>query len=386
MRVLYDYQVFEHQVYGGISRYHYELLKGADAHPEFQWSLPLLRSSNHYINLLPQFNGTLKSSDDYNRFFFGLDFPGKWRLFKTWQKFFGEQQRINQQASIDALQKGQFDIFHPTDLNDYFIPYLNGKPFVITIHDMIDEIFPEYGFHVHSNYRTSIKEKLIRQAAGIVAVSENTKQDIIERFHIHPDRIRVIHHGVSRSTGVSDAGSRVVDGSYFLFIGKRTHYKNFYFMLQCLQTLLLENRKLKVVCCGAPFNEKERLYFQDLDVDKQIIHVDASDTKLTSLYRHAIAFLYPTQYEGFGMPILEAFQNGCPVLTTPTSSIPEVAADAVIYFEPKKITSVQAAIGIVMSDQNRRNELIDKGYQRAAAFTWENTVRKHVEFYKELAG
>lgn len=384
MRVLYDYQVFEHQVYGGISRYHYELLKGADSHPDFQWSLPLLRSSNHYINLLPRFKGALKSSDDYERFFLRLEFPGKWRLFKTWQKLFGEQQRINQRASIEALQKGEFDVFHPTDLDDYFIPYLNGKPFVITIHDMIDEIFPEYGFHVHSNYRTSVKEKLIRQAAGIVAVSENTKQDIIDRFDIHPDRIRVIHHGVSGNTNVSDGSSRVVEGPYFLFIGKRTHYKNFYFLLQCLQSFLLENRKLKVLCCGAPFNEKEKNYFRDLNIEQQIIHVDASDNKLTSLYQHAVAFLYPSQYEGFGMPILEAFQLGCPVLTTPTSSIPEVAADAALYFEPKKIISVQDAVRVIMVDQDKRKELIEKGHHRASAFTWENTVRKHVEFYKEL--
>ena len=192
MKVLYDHQIFEHQVYGGISKYFYQLINSIENrdHEEIEYSLPISYSSNEYIKSIPTVSKNLSGGSEYYKdFLLGFEFPGKWRIFKKWRDIFPDFNKTNQRITISALIKGEYDIFHPTDIDDYFLPHLGRKPFVITVHDMIDEYFPEYGFHIHSNYHTSTKEKLIRKAAGIIAVSDSTKRDILERFDMDENKI-----------------------------------------------------------------------------------------------------------------------------------------------------------------------------------------------------
>jgi len=385
MIVSYDYQIFEHQIYGGISRYFYELIKGLEQHPDVSYSLPLKQSSNHYIKRIPSIaNGIKSGSDYYNQFLFGTEFRGKWTLFQRWNQLFPQAVTANRRHAIEVFKSGAFDIFHPTDLSDYFLDYIGNKPFVVTIHDMIDEYFPEYSFHVHSNYQTSVKENLIKKAAGIIAVSESTKRDILHRFNVDEKKIKVIYHGVSELED-QHTDSRLIVDNYFLYVGKRAHYKNFYFFLQCIQSLLTKDRSLKIVCAGPPFNKIESTYFNDLGIVENLIHVDADDRVLGNLYQHALAFVYPSLYEGFGIPILEAFKFGCPVILSNSSSLPEVAGDAGIYFTPKDIGSVRQAVQLVMRDKALRTEIIQKGYARLQNFPLKKMVDQTVAFYKSIA-
>jgi glycosyltransferase involved in cell wall biosynthesis len=385
MKILYDYQTFEMQRYGGISRYFFEILKGIEEEKgSVSYELPIAHSSNGYIHNLSIAQQLTAGSDYYRQFFFGHEFPGKWRLYRAYSKLFSQQQKVNQSLAISALKRGEYDLFHPTDIDDYFLTHLKGKPFVITIHDLIDEYFPEYSFHVHSNYKTSVKERIIRQATGIIAISQSTRNDIINRFGVEESKIKVIYHGVSGLIKHDQQEVPRIEGRYLLYVGKRTHYKNFYFFLQCAQPFLQREPALKIVCSGAAFNPTETAYFEDLGVGGQIIHAEADDQLLGNLYRHAVAFVYPTLYEGFGMPILEAFVNGCPVLASRSSSLPEVAGDAARYFEPKDISSVRAALHQILTDGAYRDGMIGKGHAQAEKFSWKRTLEETLNFYQTL--
>jgi glycosyltransferase involved in cell wall biosynthesis len=323
-------------------------------------------------------------SDYYHQFLMGIEFPGKWMLYQKWIKTFPGGSLRNQKNTIEILKHESFDIFHPTDVDDYFLEYLGDRPLVITIHDMIDEYFPEYSFHVHSNYKSSIKQKLVERASGIIAVSESTKHDLIERFNVDEKKIKVIYHGVSELEEEPDDAPLLTE-KYFLYVGKRVHYKNFYFFLQCVQSFLKKDKSLKIVCVGAPFNKVELEYFNDLNIADNLIFMNASDKVLGNLYRNARAFVYPSLYEGFGIPILEAFKYGCPVILSNASSLPEVAGDAGLYFHPKDIHSVQQAFVAVMEDDNQRELMIKKGYNRLRNFSWKKTVASTIDFYKDIA-
>lgn len=385
MRIFYDYQIFEHQIYGGISRYYYEMLKAIQETKDARFVLPIRKSSNHYLSRFPAVASQITGgSDFYNQFMWGLEFPGKWKLFEQRTRYFQHYISENRALTIKALKNQDFDIFHPTDLDDYFLKYIGSRPFVITVHDMINEYYPEYSFHVHSTYKTSVKEQLINKAAGVIAVSAATKRNILQRFSVDEKKIRVIHHGYS---DLSDSGTLSVPdikGEYLLYVGKRVHYKNFYFFLQCIKPLLKQYPQLKIVCVGSAFNKVEKNYFADLNLSENLVHQSADDSRLGNLYHFAKAFVYPSLQEGFGMPILEAFNYSCPVLLSNTSSLPEIAGDAALYFDPKSIDSIQDAVLSILQNESLRSQLIEKGKERLKLFSWSETARQTLEFYRSL--
>lgn len=384
MRIFYDHQIFEHQQYGGISRYYAQLISQMQSRSDISYMLPILRSSNHYLKAIPELAKVLKGDTDYyNRFCFGLEFPGKWKLYQKRNQLFPDRVLENRKYVEKKLKEGAYDLFHPTDIDDYFFEQIGNRPFVVTIHDLIDEYFPEYSFHVYSTYKTSIKERLVKAAAGIIAVSNSTKHDILEKFAVDEKKIKVIYH-VPSNIKIVDSDP-IVHGCYFLYVGKRVHYKNFYFLIQALQPLLVKDRNIKIVCVGSPFNAKERAYFCDLKVDANIVHMLADDNTLGNLYNYAQAFIYPSLYEGFGIPILEAFECECPVMVSNTSSLPEVAGDAALYFNPKSIESIQHAFTTMLSNNAIRQELIAKGRQQLAKFSWKETADQTFAFYKSIA-
>jgi glycosyltransferase involved in cell wall biosynthesis len=383
MKVFYDHQIFEHQQYGGISRYYSRLISHTKDRSDVNYILSLINSSNQYLKEIPEVAATLSGdSDYYHKFLGGLEFPGKWKLYQQRNKWLPGRIRKNLNYSEKMLREASFDLFHPTDFDNYFLKYIGNRPFVVTVHDMIDEYFPEYSFHVHSNYKTSIKEQLIKKAAGVIAVSHSTKHDLLERFSVDEKKIRVIHHAADEMPIYSY--EPIMSGCYFLFVGKRSHYKNFYFFLQAIQPFLLNDREIKIVCVGAPFNGKEYAFFRDLQIEASVINMSADDSTLGNLYKYARAFVYPSLYEGFGLPILEAFQCECPVMVSNTSSLPEIAGDAALFFSPKDIHSVRSAFKRMLTDDFMRKDLIEKGRQQLQKFSWRATSEQTFDFYKSI--
>ncbi len=387
MKVLYDHLIFENQKYGGISKYFYEIISKLNAQPDYEWLLPLRYSSNEYISKLE--NITLKGgSEFYDDFCFGLDFKGKWFLFQYLNKYISKVSE-NRRMAESVLSDGSYDIFHPTDISPYYLDYLNKKPFVLTVHDLIEEIFPEYTFHVYSNYQYKIKEVLYKKAQKLIAVSEATKCDLVKFYKVPQDKIHVIYHGISTKKKTEKERKRIAEvmdlpDKFILYVGKRVHYKNFYFFIQAIKELLIGDESLKVVCLGSPFNLKESSYFRDLGLVNKILFRFCSEGDLSGVYQSASMLAYPSLYEGFGIPIIEAFQCGCPVVLSNTSALPEVAGDAGMYFDPKDSKSILKVVKSILYDQTLSNKLIRTGLERANAYSWEKTALKTLDVYREV--
>lgn len=364
MKVLYDHQTFTNQIYGGISRYFFELIKHFKNDNEIEYKLSLKYSNNYYLkelNHLP-----------YKTFFENYSFKGKYRLLNI----------LNEKVSKEYISKGDYDIFHPTYYDPYFLDFLNGKPFVLTIHDMIHEIFPEI-FSLKD--KTSERKKLLAQRASkIIAVSENTKRDLMKILGIDEGKIEVIYHANSLKISKDVKAINIkIPEKYILFIGSRRGYKNFDLFIDAVSPLINEDNELNIVCAGGgDFNKIEIEKFRSLKIRDKLFYFSGSDSILDCLYQKAIAFVFPSLYEGFGIPVLESFACGCPVIVSNTSSLSEVAEEAAIYFDPTDKLSILNSIQKVINNDILRKQLINKGIERVKEFSWEKTVDKTKKIYE----
>lgn len=383
MIVLFDSQCFDFQTHGGVSRCFVELMHHLPR--ETKVFLPVIESLNEY--LLQE--GYLRPGELFQNFLINGEFPCKGRLFdlyynKILHYHYGWDE--NKQYGIELLKKGHFDVFHPTFFDDYFLPYLDGKPFVLTIHDMIPELYPQY--FKADDLQIRMKRKLAPLASAIIAVSEQTKQDVIRILNVPADKIHVIYHGAMEDVDTSMiASSSPFDFPYILYVGDRTGYKNFIpFVYGCVE-VLRNNPDLKVVCTGKKFKEAEISLFEELGIADRFIHYFVPDNiAFQTLYHYAKVFVYPSDYEGFGIPILEAYQADCPVLLNNASCFPEVAGDAAIYFNgfgpssdfPAKL---QYVLNLTLEE---RNALIERQRERLKLYSWKKSAEQLAEVYKSV--
>ena len=381
MKLLYDHQIFTRQDYGGISRYFCEMMSQFVSDPEIEFRLALRCSQNEHLHQHPELNRLWTRR---NNFFSDSHF------FSTIQK----KMRVNvlkhlfgdKRESVRQLKSQNFDLFHPTYYDPYFIKYWRNKPYVLTIHDMIHEKFPD----LISKYDlTKNRKKLLaKNARQIIAVSSNTKEDIINILKIPEDKIHVIFHAdsICRTDRANSNNQTVPEGlpqDYLLFVGNRTVYKNFTFLLSELAPVLEANPDLYLVCSGGgSFTSSEEQRIRAMNITARVIQVPADDATLLYLYKNARAFIFPSLYEGFGIPVLEAFSCGCPALLSNTSSLPEVGGDSAMYFDPTVRNSLTSAIDQIITDESLRKDLIMRGYTRSRLFSWEKTAAMTKKVYE----
>jgi len=368
MKVLYDHQIFDSQKIGGISRYFSELMKfnpDADLSINFTDNIYLQDKYFQKYNIRCNY---------FDRFFFNLKFKGKKRLFNFYYKV---SHKDNKSISINYLKKSNFDVFHPTYYDPYFLKYIKNKPFILTVHDMIHELFQEYFL---KDKKTIVnKKKLLLTADKIIAISENTKKDIIKIFPEVKNKIAVIYHGFTFQQIKED----IPKEKFILFTGERTVYKNFINFLQAVAPILVKYN-YNLFCTGKPFNINEEILINNLQIKDKVICILASENKLLELYSKATAFIFPSMYEGFGIPVLEAFAANCPTILSNTGSLPEVGADAAVYFDPYNIEDMRNKIEQVITTKTLQNELIKKGKKRVKYFSWEKCAKETMEVYKSL--
>lgn len=363
MKILYDHQMFSNQKFGGVTKYFTELIKNLPEGNEFY--LPLVVSENQYLK--------------ENKAFFekqNISLPSKQYFGKSYVKKIIFQ--LNERKSIRSIQRDQFDIFHPTFYNNYFLKTKLKSPFVITVHDLIEFQFEDQLFN-----RSSIKvqmENAIKRAERIIAISHNTKEDLTKFLNINPDKIDVIHHGFNTSIKIQNENQY---GAYILYVGKRERYKNFITFAKAISPLLNKEKDLKLICIGKNFNKEEENLFAKLKISAQTIAMHVNERILNALYSHAKLFVFPSLYEGFGMPILESMANDCPVCLSNTSCFPEIAADAGEYFDPNNEESILYSIEKVFYDTDYRNLLIEKGRERLRNFSWSKTASETVRTYSK---
>lgn len=357
--VLYDNQIFETQKYGGISRYFYELAKRME---HVDSKIAIIFSKNYYI-----------SEKDITQYYAGV--PEQ--IYKMLRGMF---KIANNWNTIIKLAR-EFDLLHPTYYNPYFLPYLKDKKFVLTVHDMIHEKFPEY--FSKDDKTASNKALLVEKATRIIAINQNTKNDLVKILNVDPDKIDVIYHGIN--TTITGYNKLILPEKYILYVGERSGYKNFDRLLEAFKIIHCENPDLKLVCTGKKFKSGELTSFENAGLKDEIIYVNANDLELEQLYSQAHVFVYPSIYEGFGIPILEAYSFSCPIALSNTSCFPEIAGYAGEFFDPYSVPDIIRAINNVINNPERRSQLIDFGHQRVKRYTWNETARQtELSYFRAL--
>lgn len=387
MRVLYDHQAFTMQHFGGVSKSFCELIRHLPSN--ILYDIAIKESKNLHLNSTV-LNADIAKSEKFDFFSYKrlFHFRGDVRLYEYAKRIplIPILENVNRRYAIKVLKRKNFDIFHPTFFDDYFLNLLNNKPFVLTIHDMMPELFPQYyGF---KDSQILMKKRLAKYASAIVTVSQHTKKDIIQILGVPDNRIRVIYHGgPERKHSVLQA---LFDFPYFLYVGTRWGYKNFSRLLMEFRDFKFRRKEyadIRLVCTGMPFNDDENKQIFNLNLENSIIGLNATDTQLESLYSNAIAFVFPSLYEGFGMPILESYAYGCPVLLNNKSCFPEIARDAAIYFNSdEKESNIADYMELIVNlKQSERQSLINKGYERLSAFSWEKSSQELAKLYESIS-
>lgn len=378
MRVLFDHQVFDLQTHGGISNGLVQQISHFPA--SIQYQLGIKRTNN--VHLLESGLGHVKPFlCTPETFLTKRSFPWKPTLYgflsqrilqlRPWD--------LNSAYSIQLLKEGHYDVFHPTYFLWYFLDYLKGKPFVLTIHDLT----PEHYFHNPADEQVQARKLLIEHAAHIITVSEYTRQDVMDYYHVPASRISVVYWG--GPAPVARSGNKMYDFDYLLYVGARTaSYKNFLPMLRQLQPFFQNHPDIKLVCTGKAFTEEETAEMARLGITQQVVCQFCSQEELMSLYTHALCFIYPSMNEGFGIPILEAYAAGCPVFLNRQSCFPEIAADAAVYFhlDDKGGDLLDQLEAFFRETPEQRKQLIDRQTERLSYFSWEKSVADLLKVYQ----
>lgn len=370
MKILLDNQIFHAQRFGGISRYFCELIKGLKNTNGVTASYYVGVTNNIHFNE----NGL---QEGLVNFFPDQQFPGRKGVVKLLKPLADLRQLI-------ALRQQAYNVFVPTYYNPYFLKHIGNKPYVLTVYDMIHELFPHY-FPADHAAEVANKKILIEKATKIIAISESTKRDILKLYPaVEEAKIEVVYlsHSIDKEQPVKQLS---LPADYVLFVGKREGYKNFNFFLNAIQPLLKTWPALQVVCTGPAFSEQEKKKFQELNVSSQLIHYNAADEDLKTLYSKALFFVFPSEYEGFGIPILEAMASACPVIASNASSFPEVAGDAALYFELGDSAGLCSAMEQLLQNIALREDLRQRGLAQASTFSWDKTVAECLEVFKSVS-
>ncbi|MFD2934559.1 glycosyltransferase family 4 protein [Spirosoma flavum] len=363
-KVFIDHQKFSTQKYGGISRYFANIIQGIKRTDNITYQLGVLHAKNHYIQNEPLLlKGNLSDM-----------------VLNRNERY---DYRLNELYCRRLLEKSDFDVFHPTYYDPYYMRQLK-KPLVITIHDMTYERLPEYFWALDPLTRQ--KRENILRADSIITISKTTRKDLLSFFDIDPAKVSIIYHGIDSESPLETQPVTDLPEQYALFVGDRSGYKNFYLFLNAVSKLVSRFPDLNVVLAGGGKLEVADLEFiQRLKLTDRVRHIGATDGQLNYLYQHAQLFVYPSLYEGFGLPILEAFKAKCPILLSDTECFREVGADAAVYFRPTNLDDLVDMLTDTLENTTLKARLVEKGTKRLKDFSLQKSIDETLNVYKSLA-
>ncbi len=360
MKILYDYQIFRSQRYGGISRYFTNLIKFAD---EEEVVVPCYHPKNYYYNKLTE----------------AYDYKYESMIFESFND------TVSRVMTRRQLKRDDIDVFHPTSTDTYFLKYIKEEKVVITVHDLVKELYPN--FTKHQEDYIDNRSKLLAAADHIIAVSHNTREDLIGFYGVEPEKITVVYHGLPRKFGRIRINLRGLPERFILYVGQRGMNKNFKLFLEAYGEILDEDKSLSLLCVGGgEFTTEERHLINDYGVARQVKQRNLNDEVLAACYKQALAFVFPSIYEGFGIPILEAFKMECPIILSDIASFREIAGDAGNYMDPRDAESIRERIRWVIDPENDMEILsrVELGRKRSEIFTLENTYEHTMRVYQKV--
>lgn len=363
MQVLYDGHIYLMQAAGGVNRYFANLIGRLPADVIPHLTMCGSRSVNFPMNSRLRVH-------NYRRF---RPASVSYRLEKLF---------------FDYTSKARhYDLAHPT----YYTLLSRSEfgkyrcPVVLTVWDMIHELFPAE--LDPQGRQAEEKRRAVMAAQAVICISENTKNDLLERYPVAPDKVWVTHLASEIDASLANGPEPVPTRPYYLYVGLRYRYKNFNGLLAAFARMRSAPPGFALCVVGAPFTDSEKKLIAELGVGEAIEHYEqVTDAHLAKLYHRSVAFVYPSLYEGFGIPPLEAMSCGTPVVAANRSSIPEVVGDAGLLFDPENTDELTDILTTLAEDSSQRERLIAKGRERAKAFSWDKTVAQTLGIYREVSG
>lgn len=362
MKICFDSCAFNNQEYGGITNYYTNLICKLTF--EHQVLISCKYSNNHALNNL------------------GLNFE------KYDKSKYIDILIENQKLNLANIMYADYDVFHHTGYNYYFLDYIK-KPFVITIHDLLQERL--YGKHTAWN-ADSCLNKLIDKASHIITISNQSKKDILEYYKVSEDKISVVYHGYTPLPENYKYCDLNVDCQYILYVGLRTtqnniNYKNFIPFVFGALNFLKKHSDVKIVITGEGLTDFEIELFRQLDITDKIIFTGyIDDDVLNSLYHNALAFVFPSEYEGFGLPILESYKNNCITLLNDTNVFREIGADTDLFFNiknnPNKISDLLEDIYYMSPIEKQK--ILDIQNNKLKEYSWDKSTQQHINIYNKV--
>jgi glycosyltransferase involved in cell wall biosynthesis len=367
VRIAFDHQAFRLQSYGGVSRYFVRLARELNA-AGHRATVHAPLHCNRYLRELPA--GTVT----------GLElrrYPPRSERLVTW---------YNQRRARASIRGWGPSVVHET----YFSPRTlapDGCPTVVTVFDMIHELFD--GGNPAWDATREAKRLAVGRAAHVLCISGNTRRDVIRILGIPEERVTAVHLGVEPlPTGGRTAAQRAGPEPYLLYVGSRRGYKNFRGLVAAVAASPRLRFDFVVIAFGGgQLSPDETRVIREAGLDPdRVRQVSGGDEVLGALYAGARALVYPSLYEGFGLPPLEAMVHDCPVVSSRASAMPEVIGAAGECFDPSSTEEMAAAIERVVYSEARTAELRRLGRDRAAGFTWRECAARTADVYRQVTG
>lgn len=368
-KIVFDSQIFSLQQFGGISRYICALAEHLADKPGVQVQILAPLYVNQYLHEL---------RIRHSGMVFGVRVP----LMPKLAQWVADLSNLVFSLIAKAAHP---DVVHET----YFAAnpgYTGRAARVLTVYDLIHERFPD-SFSPRDPIARN-RAKAIARADHVICISESTKRDLMDIYKLPASKISVTYLGYDALSASGLMASSLVGAKpYLLYVGSRHGYKNFDGLVRAFASSPVLRAATRIVCFGGgalTVGERNLLAQLKLAPD-EVVQIGGTDERLAALYQGAIAFVYPSQYEGFGIPPLEAMSLGCPVVCSNTSSIPEVVGEAGEYFDPHDTQSICNAMEAVLESPARRLELVAAGYERVQNFSWVRCAAETHAIYRKLA-
>lgn len=365
--VILDNIIFDLQKIGGISNYWYNLLKESAGNDNIFYFEDNCAGYNYFRNL--------------------INIP-KDRCIEDKSKM---PLKLKRYLPVKMTKKS-LDVFH----SSYYRYNMGNIKNVTTVYDfMYEKYFPKYSIRrlIHS-YQ---KYQAIKHSNYIIGISKNTLSDMLKYFpEFRSKKKQVVYLGINKDfypikikeKFIKIQNYKLYDNSYFLYFGNRKSYKNFKLLIHAYSAFIKNNKDKNipylVVSGGGAFSKEEIRLLREKDIlssTKKLNKID--NAELNILYNYCSGFIYPSLYEGFGLPVIEAMKAGAPVICSNSSSIPEVAGEAAILFDPSNVFALEKSLFELLNN-NTRNDLIRLGFAQSRKFSWNKMYKETLKIYNIL--
>jgi glycosyltransferase involved in cell wall biosynthesis len=372
MEVIVDGVIYQSQSRGGISRIFNEiLLRMCEADDSLHITL---LTSGRLRQVLPQHLHIMhRSIPNIERYL---------RPKRIWSPLILSANGIIQKALIG---QGLGKIWHSTY---YTLPQGWKGRSVVTIHDMVFERFRDFYRSTNADRLRERKQQCIRSADAVICVSETTRKDVKNFYDLDSNSVYVVPNACSdvfrQLEQSADIPILLTDQPFLLYVGIRSPYKNFGMLIRAYSKWHWRKEVALVLVGARPWSDDELQQLAQLQIQNRVqLLQDVDDETLCRLYNRAAAFVFPSLYEGFGIPLLEAMACGCPIVASRIPSTIEVAGECPIYFDPMEEDGLLNALDIALSD-GRNRQRIQAGLKKVKSYSWDKTAEQTLKIYRSV--